>query len=284
MSNYQSIILIVALAYRGSNRLNGTVNDGNLYAHLFETTKCKIFKHFSNGKSTSSEFRKALEEWDAYMPSVPHVFIYAGHGAQSTKRGRPGILEEFEGNMIETDGRDEGFYMEDGTLFTDTEFGKLLKSKCPRVFITDCCHSDTIIEYADLSEPIMTVSACRDSESTPESRCKNFRDEWKTHGRLTDALTTELLRHTSNGSINLRDFVNDESSIANLTCATVRVNKSFREHGITIPVAQSLSNGSRSALSKDCVSAPCTPCENDDAIVPTASSGKVKSRTCCTMM
>lgn len=284
MSQPHAIINIYALSYAKAMRLFGTINDGNLHAKLYDTSKCIVNVKLSNGGSTAQDFRNFIMEGESGYPGVPRVWIYAGHGAQKpvTRGTRPGVLEDFHGNQAETDGKEECFVMEDGSLFTDTEFGSLMTAKCPRMFITDCCHSDTLIEMVDNSYPIITISACLDSECTPEYRCKNFRGETLIHGRLTDTLTKEFVKHISTGFLDLKGFVSDESSIYNITCGTVRVNQAFKDAAeFKIPVSPSIASTSRSVLGKDCVSVPSTPCD-EPVILTTKPQGKIKARGFCT--
>ena len=152
----KNLALIFCNSYTGTSLdlADCALNDGIL---AFNSYKLYGYTPFVYHDISKREFKLIIETFlSAETDKLSIYFI--GHGSQTSDSSRD-----------EKDGRDEVFVLKDGHVVDDEIYSliqKYNKSKC-LTLISDCCHSGSIFDIPSDS-PILTISACNDSQSAAQ--------------------------------------------------------------------------------------------------------------------
>lgn len=142
----------------------GPINDAVSFAKCMKNFEYEVF-FLHNPHS-----RNFLKYLDAFFKntSVELVVYYVGHGTS---------VKDVSGD--ETDGTDEAFVFDDGTISDDTLIDHLIDCKHPDsklILVTDACHSGTIwdiqggnVKGRQLPPGIMSVSAANDKQTAKQT-------------------------------------------------------------------------------------------------------------------
>ena len=151
-NNEKELALIFCNSYAGTSLdlKDCALNDGLLAYESYKLYGYSPYLYHDIGKR---EFKLIIQTFlEAETNKLSIYFI--GHGSQTSDRNRD-----------ETDGRDEVFVLRDGYVVDDEVKALITKYNKSKqlTLISDCCHSGSIFDIS-ADSPILTISACRDSQ------------------------------------------------------------------------------------------------------------------------
>lgn len=183
--------LLIGCNYRfTSYALYGCINDAKLMQNLlqekFGFESLKLITDDTKVKPYKADILREIENLIQNAEENDILFIYfSGHGEQI-----------FDRSGDELDGKDECYISLDFQKVIDDELYSIVKNNDKKVqimFMFDCCHSGTIMDFPyrmfgnkpsiitdDLEASCICLSGCRDSQFSYESQIGRLR-----HGALT---------------------------------------------------------------------------------------------------
>jgi hypothetical protein len=203
-------------SYSKQGQLNGCINDvrqmaSHIYTMFGHSFPISIYTDDVDKRSTSYNgiIQKLYDLAIAsYKENLDFVWIhYSGHGSYVQDK-----------NSDESDGKDEGLVPSDYEkrgILVDDFLCRILEQFNPKtkiLFITDCCHSGTILDLryswnenkewvvenkdCDIIAPVILISGCLDSQTSADAF--NLLKDGKHIGALTASILKVLERNPRN--------------------------------------------------------------------------------------